>query len=155
MTSNVDKELDTKKLVERFRICWEVWPEYMIVRGEKRQIGYALELSGTHEPGVEHPSPGCEHCVRVYDALQAIASHVIPKDRRLSRHDIGIYDHAIHYSRKRRERPEVSLTVQISHRTGFEQPVDECENKCLNEMKAHLRELGASEGRWVPAVAKQ
>ena len=155
MESNEDKERNIRALVERFRVCWEVWPEYMIVRGEKRQIGYVLEISGTHEPGVEHPTPGCEHCVRVYNALQTIAEHIIPQERRPSRHDIGIFDAAIHYSRKRRERPDISLTIRILHRTGFEQPVDECENKCLNEMKAHLRELGAFEGRWIPAVAKQ
>ena len=57
MVSSEDKELNIKELVERFRVCWEVWPEYRIVRGEKRQIGYALELSGTHEPGVEHDVP--------------------------------------------------------------------------------------------------
>ena len=148
MVSSEDKELNIKELVERFRVCWEVWPEYRIVRGEKRQIGYALELSGTHEPGVEHPTPGCEHCVCVYHALQAIAAHIIPQERRPSRHDIGIFDGAIHYSRKRRDRPDISLIIQILHRTDFEQPVDECENKCLNEMKAHLRELDAFEGQW-------
>lgn len=154
MESNEDKELEMKELVERYRVCWEVWPEYTSVRGERRQIGFALELSGTHEPGVEPPLPGCEHCIRVYNALQTIASHIIPQERRPSRHDIGIYDPAIHYSPQRRWRPDVSLTVRILHRSGFEQPVDECENKCLNEMKTHLRKLGAAEGRWVSAVAQ-
>lgn len=32
--------------------------------------------------------------------------------------------------------------------TGNERPVDECEVRCLNEMKARLKELGACQREW-------
>src|SRR5438034_9721046 len=54
-----------KELVQRFRICWEALPDYYYVQKQKRQIGFTLELTGTHEQGVEHPLPGCEHCRKV------------------------------------------------------------------------------------------
>ena len=140
-------------LVERFRVCWEVWPEYIYVKHEKRQIGFSLELCGTHEAGVEHPTAGCEHCLHVIAVLHAIAAHILPRETRPSSYEIRVYDQAIHYPPKRGNRPEVVLPIKILHRHGFESPVDDCEVLCLNDMKLRLRALGASEGRWVaPAV---
>lgn len=137
-----------RELVNRFRVCWEVWPENIVVEHQKRQIGFALELCGTHEPGVEHPSPGCEHCLRVYAGLQQIATHIMPREERPSVYDFQAYDYALHYAPKRRNRADVILTLKILHRSGYERPVDECEVRCLTEMKQRLRELGASEGQW-------
>src|SRR3990170_3796561 len=51
--------VDLKQLVKRYRICWEVLPEYVYEDHERRQTGFRLELVGTHEPGVDHPEPGC------------------------------------------------------------------------------------------------
>lgn len=137
-------------LVERFRVCWEVWPEYRFVGSEKRQIGFSLELYGTHEPQVAHPTPGCEHCLRVFTALQTIAAFILPREIRPSTYSIEIYDGALHYSHRRRDRPDVELPIKILHRHEFELPVDPCEIQCLNEMKQRLLELGACQGVWAP-----
>ena len=147
------EENNTKRLAElvrRFRVCWEVWPEYAFVEQERRQVGFALELYGTHEPWVEHPEAGCDECLRVFTALQTIAEGVLPQEHRPSRSDMGIYDQSIHYSPKRGNRPDVVLPIRITHREGFERPVDECERLCLKEIEQRLRELGAGEGRWRP-----
>jgi len=73
-----------KELVRQFRVCWEVWPEHIAVAGQRRQVGFALELSGTHEPAVDHPTPGCLHCRKVFAALQVIAVYILPRDERQS-----------------------------------------------------------------------
>lgn len=138
-----------RELVQRFRVCWESWPEFLMVKREKRQIGFSLELSGTHERGVEHPSPGCQHCRAVYAALQTIAVYILPREQRPSRYEIEPYQTAISYSVRRRNRPDVTLAIRIVHREGYERPVDDCEERCLEEMKQRLRELGACERHWV------
>lgn len=148
-------ENDTKwlaDLVREFQVCWEVSPVYTYVKQERKEVGFILELYGTHEPWVEHPTPGCEHCLRVFHGLQTIAEGIVPQEYRPSRSDLGVYDQAIHYDRKRAGRPDVALPIKITHREGYERPVDECENKCLTEMKQRLREMGAFEGRWKPMV---
>ena len=155
MATSVSAPLILKELVERFHVCWEAWPEYAIVGHEKRQIGFALELSGTHAPGVEHPSPGCRHCQEVFGALRVIAVHILPREKRDSSYEIGPYDQAIHYSHSRRNRPDVTLSIQIRHRSGFERPVDACEVRCLTEMKQRLVELGAPEGQWTSKKEKR
>jgi len=137
-----------RELVERFRVCWEALPDYYYVKKEKRQIGFTLELAGTHEAGVEHPLPGCPHCHKVRMALQAIADWIMPKERRDSGYDIVPYDQSIQYEAVRKFRPDVSLRIRIQHRSGFDRPVDACEVRCLNEMKQRLKELGAREKKW-------
>ncbi|MBZ5701610.1 MAG: hypothetical protein LAN84_07155 [Acidobacteriia bacterium] len=137
-----------RELVERFQVCWEALPDSYYVRKEKRQIGFTLELTGTHEAGVEHPLPGCPHCHKVRIALQAIADWIMPKERRDSGYDIVPYDQSIQYEAVRKFRPDVSLRIQIQHRSGFDRPVDACEVRCLNEMKQRLKELGAREKKW-------
>jgi len=137
-----------RQLVERFRICWEVWPEYIIVGRGKRQIGFVLELSGTHAPGAEHPSPGCRHCQEVFRALQLIGANILPREIRDSSYEIGPYDQEIHYSHLRQNRPDVTLSIRVHHRSGFERPVDACEVRCLTEMKQQLAVLGACAGQW-------
>jgi len=113
-----------------------------------RQIGFRLELTGTHEEAVEHPQPGCEHCRRVWRALKATADWVVPKERRDSDYDIVPYDQSIRYDAMRKFRPDVSLQIWIRHRSGFDREVDACEVRCLNEMIGRLREIGARKGKW-------
>ena len=137
-----------KDLVRRFRVCYEVWPEFDMVEGHKRQIGLALELLGTHARDMEHPEAGCVHCRTVFSALRRIAEHILPSDHRPSRYEIGPYDQAIHQAHVRRDRADVSLTIRIFHREDFEKPLDECQTRCLSEMLRRLRDLGASEVRW-------
>jgi hypothetical protein len=138
-----------REFVERFRVCWEVLPDCYFVNHQKRQIGFVLELLGTHEPGVEHPEPGCQHCHNVRLALELIARWIIPKERRDSDYDIVQYDQSIHYDRGRNYRPDVSLRIWIRHRSGFDREVDACEVQCLNEMTQRLKELGPCEQAWV------
>jgi hypothetical protein len=95
-----------KELVERHKICWKVWPEFTMVAEERRQIGYELELAGTHEPGVTHPEPGCEHSQHVFTALRQIAEHILPREERPSMYEIGPFDQAIRYSPQYRNRPD-------------------------------------------------
>ena len=136
-------------LVRRFQVCWEVRPEYVFVDRERRQTGFSLELSGTHETGVEHPTPGCSRCQQVYAALHEIAAHILPREDRPSVYDVGPYDHAFHYSPIRDGRADISLTIGIFHRGDLDVSVGACQERCLAEMKQRLNELGAPERQWV------
>ena len=135
-------------LVSRYRVCWDVWPENEIVDGKLRQIGFELELSGTHPPEVKNPSPGCHYCHDVFSALLRIAEHILPSNSgQLSKFDVSPYEQIIRYSRRRGLRPDVSLSIHIVHRQLG--PVDECEQHSLHEMERRLAGLGVSEGGWL------
>ena len=147
-----------KDLVQRFRVCWEAHPEQALVsvvdrkqarvNRELRKIGFSLVLYGTHQPGTEHVSPGCDHCRRVQSALKEIADWILPREKRPSMYEIEIDTQSLIYSRVRADRPDVRVTIQIRHGSGWDQPIDECEERCLKEMEQALRELGACKGAW-------
>ena len=141
---------ELQELVQRFRVCWQAWPEDTYLEGAKRAIGFSLELIGTHEPEIKHPDPGCEHCRRVYSAVKRIADWIMPKEERPTVYEFEPYRQAISYSHARHDRPDVTLTIRIVHRSEFDRPVDDCEVRCLNEMKQHLKDIGACEREWVP-----
>ena len=148
MSSEVTTQLLLKELVHRFKVCWKVWPEYTYEGDDKRQVGYELELAGTHEAGVTHPEPGCEHCEHVYSALRQIAEYIMPREERPSMYEIGPFDRSIHYWGLHSKRPDIMLTIKILHRHDYERPVDECEDRCLKEMEGRLRDLGACRLQW-------
>ena len=143
---------ELRMVVQDHRVCWEVLPERIPVKDEEPlKVGFDLMLYGTHEVGM-HPTPGCERCAQIYRDLRKIANWIIPKEERPSRYEISIYESAIGYNRMRGNRPDVELTIKILHRARYDQPVDECEVLCLNEMKAKLLDLGAQEKRWKEGV---
>ncbi len=137
-----------KALVSDHQVCYEVWPEHLIVQGESVQVGFGLELCGTHGHDDTHPMPGCAQCYQLYTDLKRIADWIEPQEQRPSQYEIQPFDRALHESAKRRFRPEVTLTIKILHREGFDQPVDDCEQRCLTEMVQKLGELGATRGKW-------
>ena len=136
------------ELVRRYHVCWETWPELLLADNRQRQVGFELELSGTLNAG-QHPIwPEESECQRIFEALNAVAEFILPPEGRPSMYEITPYEHALHYSAARGYRPDVTLSVKILHRHGFDQPVDDCEVRCLGEMKERLKQLGACERKW-------
>ena len=144
-------ESELKALIAEYRICWSIYPEKVFVDDATRQIGFRLELFGTHPSEVMHADPGCIHCREVWTALKRVADSITPPRDRDSDYDIETFDDSIHYSKLRKNRPDVELHIQITHKSGFGPP-DECESRCLDEMTARLQDLGARRDRWEMAV---
>jgi len=135
-----------RELAEAHHVCYEVWPESLMVKGQLVKVGYNLELYGVHDHPEEQIIPGCAHCQHTYAVLRQIAEWVLPTEKRPSRYEIEPFDHAWHETPKRKFRPDVVLSVKILHRHGFDQPVDECEERCLREMREKLTSLGIMRG---------
>lgn len=148
-----------REIVDKHQVCYEVWPERSIAKGEKILIGFELQLCGTNShvaaKGEGQPVPGCGYCLGTYEDLKQIAEWILPREKRPSRYEIGGFDRALHVApHTRRSRSEVVLTIHIMHRTDFNREVDECEKRCLQEMKGRLHQLGIQEGKWRPDTEK-
>jgi len=149
--------------VQRFAVCWEAHPEQAVVtvldpkehtprvKRELRKIGFSLELCGTPEPEAENVSPGCNHCRIVQSALKEIADSILPREDGRCVYEVQMEPQSLISSRVRANRPDVRVTVQILHRDNWDQPIDECEERCLKDMERALRELGACQGAWSAA----
>ena len=143
-------EVTVRELIQRYKICWEVWPEEIYTNSHLEQTGFELELLGTHPDGTRNASPGCDACVDVYRALNYVARFILPENKDLpTRYEIEPFEPALHYSTTRRNRPDVTLEMKIVHKHGLG-PVDECEKNCLQKMQTELDRLGAYRGCWKP-----
>jgi hypothetical protein len=135
-----------RSLVEAHTVYYEARPEEQLVDGKIVKVGFELQLYATHDHGETRLTPGCERCVQTFEDLRAIAEWIMPQEERPSRYEIEPYHSALHLSPTRKLRGEVVLTMKIVHRRGFFQPIDECEQRCLAEMKKKLTELGVRQG---------
>jgi len=136
-----------KALVLEDQVCYEVWPEYFIAQAKKLQVGFSRELCPIHRHQESHPMPGCTECYQVYTDLLKIAEWLKPKEQRPSQYEVEPFDRALHESARQGFRPDVTLTIKILRRDGFDEPVDDCKKRCLEEMVLRLSELGATQGR--------
>ena len=144
-----DTSDEIKDLVQRHKVCFESYPIWHVPPGGgKVAIGYELDLIGTHDHPQHPPGPGCSECTPVRRALLAIAAVILPPSDRLSRYAIEPFTTAISFSPRRKMRKDVTLAIDIMHRERFDRPADECEARCLREMKKKLKELGARPDHW-------
>ena len=147
-----------KAMVERFQVCWEVYPLQILAKEESqgdvppkkgiRTIGFDLELFGTPECGSEHVLPGCEPCQRVESALKEIADWAMQKEEASCTYIVSPDGASLSYAPVRANRPDVTVRVFMAHRHQWDQPADECQVRCLKEIEQGLTELGACKGGW-------
>lgn len=145
----VINESDLKTLVQRHQVCYESYPIWHVPPGGgKVAIGYELDLIGTHDHPQHPASPGCDECKPVRRALLTIANAILPPIDRASQYALAPFDASIHFSPRRKMRKDIVAVIDITHRDQFDRLVDECEMRCLREMKEKLKALGARAERW-------
>jgi hypothetical protein len=138
-----------KKLVNKHRVCWEVWPLfYLDNSGDKIQIGFDLEIFGTHSGEQQTIEPGSQESAEILQDLKEVAESSIPQEIPQCRSEIQVFDNLIQFSPLRRFRDDFTVGIKITHRSGYDRPVDACEIECLKEIEEKLRKLGAQKGHW-------
>lgn len=133
--------------IRRHKVCWELLPYRVSLRGSSAQVGFELNLYAQHEPA-SFASPGCPKCQEVFHTLQQIAHLVMPQESRPTRYEISPFDSSFHLRPENKMRNEVQLTMLLIHRDNLFDPLDECERKCATEIEKNLKELGAQSRAW-------
>lgn len=140
------------QLVLRHQVCDEVWPEWSGCGGRVKRIGYCVSICGVNDQGdcgSGHHVPGCLHCDLTYDELRKIAEWITLTTQADSRFEIGPFDRAFHIApRQRWSRNEIVVNVKILHSHNVDSPVNDSQERCLNELRAELKKLGVREGVW-------
>lgn len=136
-----------RELVRRHKIYWLTSPESLKNKaGKVVKVGFQVHVWGTHYHPKKPPTAGCSECVKVYRDLRALARSVLPTDRRDSYYWISYFDRALSHPQPGRK--DVEIRIKVLHRHGFDQPIDECQRRCLREIEQSLERLGAQKGRW-------
>lgn len=137
------KQTEVRALVERYRVCWEMFPEWSRVANERRQTGAVIELYGTHEDTSERPSAGCRRCIPVLQALLSIADFIADE---MNGTLAAIRAHSgIEYATERGGRPDI--VVSLTLRSPDVQATPEIET-AFDALRNRLSSLGASERAW-------
>lgn len=144
------------EIVRQHCVCYEVWPEWAANGGRPTRIGFSLSLCGIHENGTGPTDvPACPGCWNTYTELRKVAEWILPEEERTCRFEVEAFDRAWHIAPSaRRGRNETVVTIKIFHRRNVHAPIDDCQQQCLNEMRATLASLGIRENVWVPDSAK-
>ena len=96
--------------------------------------------------------PGCAHCGLTYDELREIAEWITLKEPQDCRFQIGAFDRALHIApRQRWSRNKIIVNIKILHSHNVDGPVNESQERCLNELRVELKRLGVREGVWQTA----
>ncbi len=148
--SKIDRELSyLKKLVNKRRVCWDVWPLFYLGKdGVKLQIGFDLEVIGTHSDDQQTSEPGSQESAEILQDLKKVAEFIVPQEKQLCRSEIQVHDNLIQFSPLRKFRDDFTVGIKITHRSGYDRPVDACEIDCLKQIEDRLEELGAQKGHW-------
>ena len=142
MTS--DKVVELAERARARRVHFDVEPEIVLRGSERVKVGFQVHLWAVHPKGAR-ALPGCPKCWDLVEDLRRIAEEVVPVERRPSRTELVPFRPALYESRVVPGADEVRVTIRLIHREGYERPVDECEERCLKEIRARLRALGVRE----------
>lgn len=143
MSTSTELE-DLAQVARRRHVHFDVEPE-IVFRGSARvKVGFQVRLWAVHQKGAR-ALPGCPKCWDLVDELRQIAEQVVPAEERPTLAELAPYRPALYDSRVVPGADEVSVTIRLIHRDGYDRPVDPCEERCLREIRARLRALGITE----------
>lgn len=135
---------ELREIVRAHRVHFDVEPEFVLEGPDRVKVGFHVTLWAVHDKGAR-ALPGCPACWDLAAELRQLAESVVPPDDRPSRTEVDPFRPALYESRVLPGSDEVSLTIRLVHRDGYDRPVDACEQRCLQEIRARLLALGVRE----------
>lgn len=135
---------ELREIAKRHRVTYRVDPAVEIFGDARVTVGYDIELIGAHPPHAR-VLPGCARCRLVWNELDRMARAVCaPLQQRMSvtrelpfRPELTTSRHA-----DGKDHDEVRLALAVRHRAGYFEPIDPCEQRCLNDIVEMCRRMG-------------
>jgi len=76
-----------QSLVTEYRVFSQFWPQFEQTHGERRLVGFEVELIGSHKSDLNHVDPSCPTCRHVRSVLLAIAD-LLPREASLGENSL-------------------------------------------------------------------
>ncbi|HYU35673.1 MAG TPA: hypothetical protein VEW48_26250 [Thermoanaerobaculia bacterium] len=143
MSSRQEQAL--RERVRQHRICWHVWPEHQVRGSERLQVGFRLGLIGSQDRPGTRPITSSAEFWKLYTSLHDLARWILPQVDEESDLQVSVFDASL---APRGDRQDVMVTIKITHRQGFDHPVDAGELRSLADMEEKLLRLGAPQDQW-------
>ena len=106
-----------QSFVAEYGMFWQYWPQFEQTNGERRMLGFEVELIGSHASSLDHVDPACPRCRDVRAALLAIA-HVLPRETKVGEnaitYDVDSHSNLILCLPALGSRSAVSVSIYVS-----------------------------------------
>lgn len=130
-------------LIRIFRISFRLRPIYVSVANDEPEIGFEVELIGTHSSMGEHVRGGCTHCRRVLLLLLEVADHILPGAHDRSRSGGSPCERFVRYTST--GNPEVALSMTIIRPATLEDVARDRVLLLSGDIRTALLALGCEE----------
>ena len=131
-----------QSLLTEYGVFWQFWPQFEQIHGERRLVGFEVELIGSHTFDLNHLDPACPRCRNVRSVLLTIAD-LMPRELALSRnaltYNIDSHSSSILCLPALGNRSAVSVSIYVSW-NGSNGPA--LETDLMNGIKASLNRWG-------------
>ena len=133
---------EVQALVAEYSIFWQLWPQFEQIHGERRLVGFEVELIGFHTSDLNHLDPRCPACRQVRSVLLAIAD-AMPRETLFRRnyltYNIDSHSNSILCLPALGNRSAVSVSIYVFwNRSNGRSP----ETDLVSEIKAFLNGWG-------------
>ena len=131
-----------QSLVAEYSVFWQFWPQFEQIHGERRLVGFELELIGSHTSNLNHLDPACPACRHVRSVLLAMAL-AMPRETSFRRnyltYKIDSHSNSILCLPALGNRSAVSVSIYVVWNQSNGQSF---ETDLLSEIKAFLNGWG-------------
>ena len=129
-------------LVAEYSVFWQLWPQFEQMHGERRLVGFEVELIGFHTSDLNHLDPTCPACRHVRSVLLAI-TEAMPRETSFRRnyltYNIDSHSNSILCLPALGNRSAVSVSMYVFWNRSNGQS---SETDLLSEIKAFLSGWG-------------
>ncbi len=147
--STVATESKFNGLLSNYDVFWHLWPQRAVIDREVRQVGFELELMGSHSLDPSHLDPGCPQCRRVRSVLLAVAEYLadqlLPNLLESVTYDIDPHSTCVVCPAGLANRPCVIVSVVVTHTQAFAREPAIPENFAFDGVRGCMADLGIPE----------
>jgi len=137
--------LALRGIVERFQVTWGVTPLHGSDSGESVEIGFVLDLNGTHKPAANHVGRTCRHCTNLMLALKIIGDWLLPPQGKCSFCEVQAYSDFVRGGQKGQADASSTRALRLVSHLGTRCQLGACHLWCMTKMKARLNRIGSVE----------
>ena len=145
--------LALREMVEHFQITWGVRPLHQSDSEVSVEIGFVLELNGTHEPVADHAKWSCLHCANLLLALRIVGDWLFPREGQCSFCEVQVYHNFVCGDEEVEARICSTRALRLVSQPETRCRFGACHVWCTTKLTERLNRIGAVErGRNRPSA---
>jgi hypothetical protein len=137
--------LALREMVEHFQITWGVSPLHQADSGVSVEIGFVLDLNGTHEPVADHAERSCRHCANLMLALKIVGDWLFPRQGKCSFCEVQVYHNFVCGDEHGQGQECATRALRLVSQPETRCQLGACHAWCMTKLTERLNRIGAVE----------